>query len=498
VQQRNGHLPRGLQPGPCPQSNGELDRSGSVSLEAWEHEADSKGAEFSPIEVIHRHSDGVVTFHKKEEDLFDNLFAIRAEHLSSILPDVRGQLESDAFMSMNAYWHREKNRHYLSAVQCRRPNRLRYLCACYADLDFYKLGLSYGQVIGTIVDDQDKGVIPPVSIIVRSGRGLWLVWLLRDYKNQRIAPRAWPEKLQQYVRIQQQIHERLDHLGADAHDALRLIRVPGSVHSVAGGRVRYFVQADEAGRYYTYTLDDLAARFGVQNTWQRRAVRSPQRSISRRSRGPKALTEYRVRDFLRLVDLRQGGFDKGCRNHAALYYAWLLKCQRIPIDEALGRVTKLGRACRPPLSLAECRGAVKTGYNRNWRSNIAGPIARHAPPSIKYQTVSDWLDITPQEAKLLTKYPPASRFSKGQPKCDAPSTRKQAQEIRHAAICRIVAERKAVPSLRHMVRLLEVVGCPVSQVTVMKDYFALGLDSNDPEAPAKRNALGRFSDFRNI
>jgi hypothetical protein len=61
-----------------------------------------------------------------------------------------------------------------------------------------------------------------------------------------------------------------------------------------------------------------------------------------------------------------------------------------------------------------------------------------------------------------------------------------------------VAERKAVPSLRHMVRLLEVVGCPVSQVTVMKDYFALGLDSNDPEAPAKRNALGRFSDFRNI
>jgi hypothetical protein len=147
---------------------------------------------------------------------------------------------------------------------------------------------------------------------------LWLVWLLRDYKNQRIASRAWPEKLQQYVRIQQQIHERLDHLGADAHDTLRLIRVPGSVHSVAGGRVRYFVQADDAGRYYTYTLDDLAARSGVQDTWQRRAVGTPQRSISRRSRGPKALTEYRVRDFLRLVDLRQGGFDKGCRNHAAL------------------------------------------------------------------------------------------------------------------------------------------------------------------------------------
>lgn len=384
-------------------------------------------------------------------------------------------------MSVNAFWHPEKCPHYLSAARCRKPDRLRYLCACYADLDFYKLGLSYGQVIGTIVDDQDKGIIPPVSIIVRSGRGLWLVWLLRDYKNPRIAPRAWPEKLRQYVRIQQKIHDHLAHLGSDAHDALRLIRVPGSVHSVAGARVRYFVQADDAARCYEYTLDELAAHFGVksQETCQCRAVTTPPRSMSRRSRGPKALTEYRVRDFLRLLDLRQGGFDKGCRNHAALYYAWLLKCQRTPIDEALDRVTKLGRACRPPLSPAECRGAVKSGYNRTWRSNIAGPIARHAPPSIKYQTVSDWLDVTPQEAKLLTKYPVASRYLVDQWRSEAPITRQHAREMRHAAIRHLVTPGSVVPTLRQMKQLLTSMGHPVSLMTVKKDYDVLRLGKRD-------------------
>ena len=67
------------------------------------------------------------------------------------------------------------------------------------------------------------------------------------------------------------------------------------------------------------------------------------------------------------------------------------------------------QACRPPLLPAECRDAVKSGYKRNWTGRIA-TTRKHALPSIRYQTVSDWLDITPQEAERLTKYPPASRF----------------------------------------------------------------------------------------
>ena len=295
------------------------------------------------IAAIHRHTDGVITFHKKVDGCFENLFAIRAQHLESMLPEVRHQLDTDVFVSVNAYWHAEENRHYLSAAQCRQPHRLRYLCACFVDLDFYKLGLSYGQLMGMIVDFQDRGLIPRVSVVIRSGRGLWLLWLLRDDKDTRTPPRAWPEKLERYIRIQRRIHSSLANLGADARDALRIARVPGSLHSVAGALVRYSIDLDDAGRTFLYTFDELAACFGAkENTRHPKRSSATERPMSARSRGPKALTQHRMRDFLILLELRGGGFDEGCRNRAAMYYAWLLRCQRVPKDEAARQ--EIGRA----------------------------------------------------------------------------------------------------------------------------------------------------------
>lgn len=435
------------------------------------------------LKMIHRHDDGVVTFHRMANGRFENLFGVRAQHLSQVFQDVCPKIESDAFISLNAYWHPNTNQHYLPAAQCRQPNRLRYLCACYADLDFYKLNLTYGQVIGAVVDYQDEGIIPPVSIVVRSGRGLWLVWLLHDETNRDVAPRAWPEKLRRYKRIQQEFHCRLTHLGADAKDALRVTRVPGSIHRSTGIRVRYTVQLDGAGHRYSYSIDELATYLCITEEGPRQGI-SP-RSVSGRSRGPRALTEYRMRDFLTLAELRGGGFDEGCRNHAAMYYAWLLKCNRVPIDQALRRVTELGTRCRPPLSHSECAGAIKSGYNRTWTSNIRKTGGHPGPPSIKFRTVADWLDITPDESKHLIKYPPAARFLQPEP-AELRRSRQQARQERWAAIRKIVSENGTVPSLREMQHFLKTAGHSVSQVTVMNDFKALGLESQSAPPPRLR------------
>jgi hypothetical protein len=176
-----------------------------------------------------------------------------------------------------------------------------------------------------------------------------------------------------------------------------------------------------------------------------------------------------------------------------LYYAWLLKCMKVTKEEALARVSKMGRACRPPLLPAECRDAVKSGYKRNWTGRIA-TTGKHALPSIRYQTVSDWLDITPQEAERLTKYPPASRFCLQERKLDPPRTGKRTMESRRAAICRIVAERAGVPSLREMAQLLTAEGYLVSQVTVGKDYKALGLQSNRAGGRTSQSFRSLFSE----
>lgn len=282
---------------------------------------EQKDAAIAVIEAIHRHSDGVITFHRKVAGKFENLFGIRSEYLRRMWPTFVAKLNSDVFMSLNAYFDPESQPHYLSAIRCRKPGRLQYLCACFADLDCYKVGLTPDQPIGTIIDFQDAGLIPPASIQVKSGRGIWLLWLLRDRRDPAIAPRAWQEKQREYHRLQRRIHECLAHLGADAQDPLRIARVPGSFHSIAGVQVSYLVQTDDASNLYTYTLDELGDRLGIQSaeTLLLGLPEASERSVQGRSRGPRALTEYRMRDFAKLIELRGGGVDEGCRNRAATY-----------------------------------------------------------------------------------------------------------------------------------------------------------------------------------
>lgn len=88
---------------------------------------------------------------------------------------------------------------------------------------------------------------------------------LHDPKHTDTAPRAWPEKKRLYVEINRAAGQRLAKLGADAaaHDASRVTRVPGSVHSGSHQRVKYWIQAAAGGQAITYTLDALARAFGV-------------------------------------------------------------------------------------------------------------------------------------------------------------------------------------------------------------------------------------------
>ncbi len=267
---------------------------------------------------------------------------------------------------------------------------LRYLCACYVDIDYYKLCTDFGTTLGAVVNLQDSSAIPPASIIVRSGRGLWLLWLLGDPKDIERPQWAWPEKVELYCRIQRAIGERLAHMGADlgARDPARHIRVPGSLHSGGEQFVQWWIQgADRRG--YMYTLSDLARLFGVQQRkLTQRIRRAFVESNPRKRRGWQALAARRLRDFECLRAMRGGGFDEGCRNYAALVYAWLLRCNGSKRDEAERQVRRMGSECRGPLSAGAVRRAVKTAYGKTIRK-------------VRDQKLSDWLHISPDESCRL-------------------------------------------------------------------------------------------------
>jgi len=168
----------------------------------------------APILALHRHNDGYIAFavarDDGEEKDFRPLVSIRRDQLAQYFPQFRDQLLKDSYVSINAGCQLRRHGPHGEAYgyPLNRTDRLRYLCASYCDIDFYRLGRTFGQALGRVVEMQDAGELPKASIIVRSGRGMWLIYLLHDPKDPTRAPGAFSEKLTQYFLLQSAIVRR--------------------------------------------------------------------------------------------------------------------------------------------------------------------------------------------------------------------------------------------------------------------------------------------------
>ena len=115
---------------------------------------------------------------------------------------------------------------YMSQATFFRPNRrlvnLWHLPLCYVDLDTY--GTKYsakdpeGLSLAVRQHMTDEG-LPPASLVVHSGRGVYLKWLLKSPLPQAALPR--------WNAVQREIVSRLADFGADpkARDASRVLRL---------------------------------------------------------------------------------------------------------------------------------------------------------------------------------------------------------------------------------------------------------------------------------
>jgi len=422
------------------------------------------GSQLRPVQELHRHKDGVVTFHRKTaDDRFENVCAIRAEYLESLFPKYRKLLEADAYFSLNAFWDTDTRPRRLSALRLRRHERLRYLCAAYVDLDIYNKGLDFRKALREVIAKTKAGSIPPPSAVLNSGRGMWLLWFLRDKKMPGTPVRAFPEKIRLYANINRAAGVRLADLGTDAGacDATRIMRVPGSINRKAPKqRVKYWHLLDQDGSVRTYTLSELADCFDLR---PQTAEKQPQQAssgasqlLAGRKRGHTQLNARRLREFELLRQIR-GGFMKGRRNSAALLYAWLLTRSGMEQQAVVTHVAKLAHECHPPLDASAQRGAVKTAFARTMRR-------------MTDQRISDLLDITPAEAEHLEKLPAASQFRAK--KVPAAVEYHTAEERRHV-MAELLSKLTYKPSLREMARKLAAKGYPLSHTQVARDYLHL-------------------------
>jgi hypothetical protein len=219
----------------------------------------------------------------------------------------------------------------------RKEKHLRSLNACYADIDSGRpesdepgAALDWRQAQHEAEALADAGVIPQPSIMARSGRGVYLFWLLRDTKDPDKRPHAWPEKIELYKACNRALNVRLRarQLPADqaAIDAARVLRVPGSIHRKALRRVRYVIQLDDQGKGFSYTLPELAAALDLQTIdgdlpdktralarpAQYRKVKNPG-SAPLRSHGRIVVNALRAQDLLTLQTWRGGFLKRGMK-----------------------------------------------------------------------------------------------------------------------------------------------------------------------------------------
>jgi hypothetical protein len=380
------------------------------------------------------------------------------------LPAIARHVAEDAYMSIQSMWRAGPDRtSYDLPRPIRRSDSVRWLNALFADIDHHQEEPSsewYGRLLGQIEAAQQSGEIPPPSMFVRSGRGVWLLWLLRGRHDPAKPQAAYPSDVRRWRAVQTALLRRLSALRPDAAcDAARCIRVPDSINSRAAlplQRVKYSLQPDDNGRLFLYTLADLEAAFPIAPPAR---MRSPALVLTGRAQlGKRNGYLARVRrlraDIERLIELRGGGSSEGCRHYGAYYLAVSLFRSLFPPDEVLARVSAFGRHCRPALSDCDCRDAVKSAAK-----------AKRLPGRAKLYA---HLRVTPAEEASLA-------YIKPTPWVRPVSTRSQQTEILRAAIrqaAETLGDGLSVAKLRDE---LAGRGLSISRNTVWRQCRAMGI-----------------------
>lgn len=218
--------------------------------------------------ALHRGPDGWVPFYRRHNGHFESVASVKVSEIPEMIPGMIGVLADDGFAALNTMYGPGRGQSKLvpGARAVRRSRRdVRWLNACLVDLDVGRegddgpKGLTIGQAVGALIDAQDNGIIPPVSIYARSGRGLYAMWCLCADDGNAQPGMKWAVSAAE--RVNRELARRLSALAADrrAVDAARIIRIPGTRHSIVGTKAQYWIAAGPDGQGIQYSLKQLSA-----------------------------------------------------------------------------------------------------------------------------------------------------------------------------------------------------------------------------------------------
>ena len=309
---------------------------------------------------------------------------------------------------------------YLSQGEFFLPNRrvvnLLRISTCFADLDVYRTELS-GHDLPTLAEMVrrycgDEG-IPRPSLIVSSGRGLYVKWLLDRPLPQAALPR--------WNAVQRELVRKLAPFAADpkAVPASQVLRLVQTVNSKSGEFVRVLYVEESRGKTLRWDFDSLANEV---LPWTReelealRTARATRKELRREVRlvkggreGParfsaRRLAWARLLDIRTLRHLRGGVIEEGMRE-LTLFYAltFLLASGMTTAQEMFHESRALATEINPNFVQGRewHKGDLSTLYQRA-KDEVKNPLQRSTGLYwVKNDTLIEVFKITSEEQREM-------------------------------------------------------------------------------------------------
>lgn len=166
---------------------------------------------------------------------------------------------NNVYAAMNTFYRTNS----LRPQEGRDVAHIKRLNALYVDIDCYKAGLTKGEVLLSLTDEYIGSKIPTPTFIIDSGRGIYLIWKLRN-EDKKALPR--------WTAAQQYLTDALAELGADqaCTDAARILRVPFSRNPKSKSDVSIVAFND-----LTYSIYEISKEFDIKAKTFRKFTSDP-------------------------------------------------------------------------------------------------------------------------------------------------------------------------------------------------------------------------------
>jgi hypothetical protein len=277
--------------------------------------------------------------------------------------------EENVFLSINTFYSTFRRLEYLKELK-----------AQFIDLDIYKTGFTKEQIIMQLEADYFNKSIPRPNLIVDSGRGLYLIWLLNSVPS---------KALPLWKAVEEYLYRILRPFGADrqALDPTRVLRVPGSINSKSRSIVKVIEQYD-----YIYDLREIQKEF-LPELEERKVKKKGRPSKTVFIHRERSLYYARIQDIIKLCELRE--YDlKGHRELILFLYRYYLCSFLENTQKALEDVLELNREFIYPLSEREVIRATRS----------AEKVYLSKDKEYKYKNITliELLEITDFEETYMT------------------------------------------------------------------------------------------------